>query len=428
MEFLHLISANIDHYLTSPLILELVEQVLTLLEDMDEEFPSDVVALTVPIFLKCLVSQTSDQPNEDYYVDKAALAGLVLLVGGAQFSLYPFVEPFITANLRNTDWRYKDASITAFGAIIASKWQHPQSEDLIHRVLPIVLLSLRESIHPVMRISSAWAIGQIFIAKANLPHFNIAPFLSPISATLSLALSDISSPVQEQVSSAISEITVCAQDQPEEFTQILTRDLVFPLLQRIFELTNPAGNQEFHSSREMIFLAAASLIQLIPPTSPNELILLLVEIMRRFEIAFTESSNTEILSLCPLLFALLTALPEDLLTQSCVDALVNILLRICSDSPPEAQCEGYFAFGKLVVLCPDAFQRHATTTLALIQQHLDSTTTTTPELLQFLGDVSRALNGNLIPFVDTLIPRLFLIFRNRLSHFFHISLQPDLLP
>jgi hypothetical protein len=412
MEFLHFLHGNIDRYLSSPLVLDLIEQVLTHLEDIGHQVYPEIVTITAPIFLKCLICQMSDQPNEDYHVDKAGGTGLSLLAETSQSLLYGLVEPFIVTNLTSSDWRLKDASITAFGALIGTQWQHPQTANLIQGALPILLSSLENSPHPLVRVSSAWAIGQIFSGKADLLHLHLAPALSSISATFSLALCDPNSQVQEQVWNAIMKIASCAQDQPESFPPSLLGDLVFPLIQRIFHLTDPNVSSGFHSSREMAFLAAASLIEIIPPTSHQELHVLLVEIIRRLQLSLVHSSSTEILYLCPLLFSFLTALPAELLSQSQADTLTNILFQVCSGSMPEAQAEALLSFAKFISLCPEVIERHAPAMVAMVLRHLDSDVTM--ELLYFIGDLSRGLDANMTPLLSQLIPRLLGTLRNPL--------------
>lgn len=62
--------------------------------------------------------QDENDDDDDWNPCKAAGVCLMLLATCCEDDVVPHVLPFIKENIKNPDWRYRDASIMAFGSIL----------------------------------------------------------------------------------------------------------------------------------------------------------------------------------------------------------------------------------------------------------------------------------------------------------------------
>lgn len=65
----------------------------------------------------CLRQDENDD-DDDWNPCKAAGVCLMLLATCCEDDVVPHVLPFIKEHIKNPDWRYRDASVMAFGSIL----------------------------------------------------------------------------------------------------------------------------------------------------------------------------------------------------------------------------------------------------------------------------------------------------------------------
>lgn len=71
---------------------------------------------TLRVFVCRLQDENDD--DDDWNPCKAAGVCLMLLATCCEDDVVPHVLPFIKENIKQSDWRYRDASIMAFGSIL----------------------------------------------------------------------------------------------------------------------------------------------------------------------------------------------------------------------------------------------------------------------------------------------------------------------
>uniref|UniRef100_A0A4W4GEK0 Importin N-terminal domain-containing protein n=1 Tax=Electrophorus electricus TaxID=8005 RepID=A0A4W4GEK0_ELEEL len=72
----------------------------------------------VPILTQTLTKQDENDDDDDWNPCKAAGVCLMLLATCCEDDVVPHVLPFIKENIKHPDWRYRDASVMAFGSIL----------------------------------------------------------------------------------------------------------------------------------------------------------------------------------------------------------------------------------------------------------------------------------------------------------------------
>ncbi|KAH0311949.1 ARM repeat-containing protein, partial [Aureobasidium melanogenum] len=91
----------------------------------------------VPVLLELLAKQDEDAADDEYNISRAAYQCLQLwaqTVGGV---IVPAVLQFVEKHLRSEDWHYRDAAVSAFGAIMEGP-DEKVLDPLIKQALPVM--------------------------------------------------------------------------------------------------------------------------------------------------------------------------------------------------------------------------------------------------------------------------------------------------
>eukprot|EP00730_Choanoeca_flexa_P020436 TRINITY_DN9980_c0_g1_i1.p1 TRINITY_DN9980_c0_g1~~TRINITY_DN9980_c0_g1_i1.p1 ORF type:complete len:885 (+),score=271.75 TRINITY_DN9980_c0_g1_i1:59-2713(+) len=113
----------------------------------------------IPLVLESLAKQDEDDDEDDWTVSKAAAVCLSFLAECCTDSVFQLCLPFIQNNMANPDWRYRDASVLAFGNILKGP-----DEDTVRGVTNEALMPMLELIKDpsvVVQDSVAWMLGMI---------------------------------------------------------------------------------------------------------------------------------------------------------------------------------------------------------------------------------------------------------------------------
>lgn len=66
----------------------------------------------------CVSLQDESVDDDEWNPTKAAGVCLMLLAQCCEDDIVPHVIPFVDENIRNPDWRYRDAAVMSFGSIL----------------------------------------------------------------------------------------------------------------------------------------------------------------------------------------------------------------------------------------------------------------------------------------------------------------------
>lgn len=113
----------------------------------------------VPILMQTLTKQEEHDDEDDWNPCKAAGVCLMLMATCCEDDIVPHVLPFVKDNIKHPDWRYRDASVMAFGCIL----EGPDPSNLkpvVEQAMPMFIeLMSDESV--VVRDTVAWTIGRV---------------------------------------------------------------------------------------------------------------------------------------------------------------------------------------------------------------------------------------------------------------------------
>lgn len=113
----------------------------------------------VPVLLELLAKQDEDATDDEYNVSRAAYQCIQLW---AQTVGSPIAQPvlnFVEKNLRSEDWHYRDAAVSAFGAIMEGP-DETMLVPLVKQAMPVLIGMMNDSVLQV-KDSAAYALGKI---------------------------------------------------------------------------------------------------------------------------------------------------------------------------------------------------------------------------------------------------------------------------
>ncbi|KAI9172271.1 Importin subunit beta-1 [Paramyrothecium foliicola] len=113
----------------------------------------------VPVLLELLTKQDEDATDEEYTLSRAAYQCLQLYAQAVGATIIQTVLKFVEDNIRSEDWRFRDASVSAFGAIMEGPDEKVLTP-LVKQALP-TLISMMDDQSVTVKDSTAYALGRI---------------------------------------------------------------------------------------------------------------------------------------------------------------------------------------------------------------------------------------------------------------------------
>lgn len=86
--------------------------------------------------VRCVFLKDENDDDDDWNPCKAAGVCLMLLATCCEDDVVPHVLPFIKEHIKHPDWRYRDASVMAFGSIL----EGPELNQLKPLVIQVTLV------------------------------------------------------------------------------------------------------------------------------------------------------------------------------------------------------------------------------------------------------------------------------------------------
>ncbi|KAL9087407.1 MAG: hypothetical protein Q9165_006704 [Trypethelium subeluteriae] len=113
----------------------------------------------VPVLLELMAKQDEDATDDEYNVSRAAYQCLTLYSQAVQNSIVPPIIVFLEKYFRSDDWHYRDAAVSAFGAIMEGP-DDKTLEPLVKQALPLLIGTMSDSsLH--VKDSAAYALGRV---------------------------------------------------------------------------------------------------------------------------------------------------------------------------------------------------------------------------------------------------------------------------
>lgn len=139
----------------------------------------------IPVLLELLAKQDEDADDNEYNISRASYQCLQLWAQCVGSGIVPPVLAFVEKNLRSEDWHYRDASVSAFGAIMEGPEENVL-DPIVKQALPVLIAMMDDQVVHV-KDSAAYALGRICEACPN--SLDAEQHLQPLIAALFNGLS-----------------------------------------------------------------------------------------------------------------------------------------------------------------------------------------------------------------------------------------------
>jgi importin subunit beta-1 len=114
----------------------------------------------VPVLLQRLTMQEESDDDDDWNPCKAAGVCLMLLANCAENTIIQYVFPFVSENIKHTNWRHREAAVMAFGSMLEGP-DVASIKPIAEQAIPFLIELLRDP-NIAVRDTTAWTIGRIF--------------------------------------------------------------------------------------------------------------------------------------------------------------------------------------------------------------------------------------------------------------------------
>ena len=84
-------------------------------ERISRNFAKIALPHTVPVLTILLTKQEEEMDDEEWTISMAAGTCLSLMANCVQDDIVRYILPFVEQNIRNPNWKFKDAAVMALG-------------------------------------------------------------------------------------------------------------------------------------------------------------------------------------------------------------------------------------------------------------------------------------------------------------------------
>nr|XP_015835882.1 PREDICTED: importin subunit beta-1 isoform X1 [Tribolium castaneum] len=147
---------------------------------VSRHYAKGALQFIVPILLQKLTKQEELDDEDDWNPSKAAGVCLMLLATCCENEVVPHVLPFIKENIKSENWRFRDASLMAFGSILGGL-DNTTLKPLVEQAMP-TLIELMYDSSVIVRDTAAWTFGRIceIIPEAAINENYLKPLLESL--------------------------------------------------------------------------------------------------------------------------------------------------------------------------------------------------------------------------------------------------------
>lgn len=418
-------------------------------ENTSRHYAKGALQYLVPLLLETLAKQVHDDSDDDdeWNPCKAAGVCLMLLSNCCENDVLQFVLPFIKNHISSADWRYRDASVMAFGSILEGP-EPNVLKPLVAQALP-ELINLLKDTSVIVRDTVAWTLGRVcellpdvvlqdYAGEVEGQAYHFQVLLEALIANL-----EAEPRVAANVCWAFSSLAEaayeanCSEEDDEPETYELSKkykDIVEKLLATTDRQDAHQANLRsaaYEALMEMVKNGAKDCYHTVQMTT--QVILERIQKIIQFEYQVQTASERIVYNdlqslLCATLQSVLRKVRKDDAVQIS-DSVMTALLQMFSTTSGKSggvQEDALLAVGTLVeVLGPgfskymDAFKPYLALGLRNFAEYQVCLAA-----VGLVGDICRAMNTDILPICDDIMS---LLIENLGNDNVHRSVKPQIL-
>lgn len=395
-----------------------------------------------PVLMEKLTKQEEYDDEDDWNPTKASSVCLMLLATCCEEEIVHHVLPFVKENIVSDNWRYKDAALMVFGAILGGL-ETQTLQPLVEQAMP-KLIELMYDQSVIVRDTAAWTFGRIceMIPVAAINENYLKPMLESFMHGLK------SEPrVAANVCWAFTGLSEAAYEAAEGYndnpppTYVLTPYFEHIVTQLLETTDRPDGNTAnlrtaaYEALMEMIKNSATDCYIVVQKTTMVILDRLNQVLQMENQVASHTDRNqfNDLQSLlCATLQSVLRKVTKEdapMISDVIMNALLTMFRSSCSakaDGVSGVQEDALMAVSTLVdllgerfVTYMDAFKPYLYMGLKNYQEHQVCCTA-----VGLTGDICRGLKGKILPYCDEIMQ---LLLENLNNTTLHRNVKPQIL-
>lgn len=380
---------------------------------MREYFNFARVATTevVPVLLELLTKQDEDADDNEYNVSRAAYQCLQLWAQCVGSGVMPPVLAFIEKYIRSEDWHCRDASVSAFGAIMEGP-EESVLDPIVKQALPTLIgMMSDDNIH--VKDSAAYALGRIceavpsaLDAQQHLPRLIAALFhgLSShpkMAASCCWSLMNLADRFAGEPGCQTNPLSAHFAESVQHLLTVTERgDADNQLRTAAYEVLNSFVNNAAGDSLPLVNELSNVILERLEKS-----IVLQGQVVSVEDKLTLEEMQT---SLASVIMSIVQRLEGDIRPQS--DRIVQVLLSLLTSLPPKSSVPDtvFAAMGSIATALEEDFQKYMEAFSPFLYNALNNQEE--PALCSMavglVADITRSLGENVQPYCDAFMNSL----------------------
>ena len=374
----------------------------------------------VPVLLELLAKQDEDAADDEYNISRAAYQCLQLWSQAVGSSAVPAVLHFVEKNVQSEQWHYRDAAVSAFGAIMEGP-DEKVLDPLVKQALPVLIGMMDD---PVVQVkdSAAYALGRVTETMSDSidPQTNLEPLISSLFRGLSShpkmassccwALMNLADRFAGEPGCSSNFLSPYFQTSVAHLLQVTETTPESQLRTAAYEVLNAFVTNAAIDSLQVVASLSDVILQRLERTIPMQQQVVSVE--DRLALEDMQTSLTSVI------MAIVQRLETEIKPQS--DRIMQLLLQILGTLGPKSSVPDtvFATIGALANAIEEDFAKYMDSFANFLYGALGNQEE--PAICAMavgvVSDLSRALNEKIRPYCDQLMNHLLNNLRVRIDN------------
>jgi len=316
---------------------------------------SHALSPLVGLMTEQLVKQEEYQEDGDMCVSNYAsncIAAMALVTGEA---IVKEIMPFVSNNINNNDWHFREAATLAFSAILDGPSQGDQMNDLINNAIPYILNHVADQ-NTLVKDTSVFALGRI--AEFH-PEPLINNHLENVLKALHMATQD-EARVCSKACWTIMNIAEAFPSEPGEDKQTYPLSIYFNALAEMLLRSTLRQDASENNLRINAYEALSALVSSAARDTYDTLENIVVELLNRLEQTLNVHQNEEVALIQGLMCGSLQVASRKLEFRIAkhADRMMAFFLKIFDSKSVNVHEEALLAVGALASALAGDFDRY----------------------------------------------------------------------
>ncbi|KAF9404839.1 karyopherin beta [Podila epigama] len=318
---------------------------------------------TLPTLLQLMTKHEEEDDEDEWNLSMAAGTCLSLTAQCAGDACVPPVIQFVEANIRHTEWQFREASVMAFGSIL----EGPSPELLIQPVSQALPFLIEMMSDPIVKVkdTTAWTLGRIsqFLIDCIKPDIHLKPLIE----ALVRGLSDSSRIVSNCCLSLMNLAEQLQGAEGDDSATSMMSPYFDPIVLALMNITGRSSNEAF--SRTSAYECISIIVTYAAKDTFPSISQLTTTILERLEQSIAvqnqivgvdeRNSHSELQSnICSVLTNIIRRVGGEI--APIADRIMTVLLQLLAAAPKHSTIleDAFLAIGALTTALDSEFHRY----------------------------------------------------------------------